>query len=70
MGSMSCERSLSAVRRLKLWTCSFMTEERLSAWISNTLDSSELITFLRQKKFMKKGLNSLGILVNSLTDLL
>ena len=30
MGSVSCERSFSALRRLKLWTRSSMTEERLS----------------------------------------
>ena len=29
-GSVSCERSFSALRRLKLWTRSSMTEERLS----------------------------------------
>ena len=30
MGRESCERSFSALRRLKLWTRSSMTEERLS----------------------------------------
>ena len=30
VGSVSCERSFSALRRLKLWTRSSMTEERLS----------------------------------------
>ena len=30
VGSVSCERSFSALRRLKLWTCYSMTEERLS----------------------------------------
>ena len=30
IGSVSCERSFSALRRLKLWTRSSMTEERLS----------------------------------------
>ena len=29
VGSVSCERSFSALRHLKLWTCSSMTEERL-----------------------------------------
>ena len=29
VGSVSCERSFSALRRLKLWTCSSKTEERL-----------------------------------------
>ena len=31
VGSVSCERSFSALRRLKLWTRSSMTENRLSA---------------------------------------
>ena len=30
VGSVACERSFSALRRLKLWTHSSMTEERLS----------------------------------------
>ena len=30
VGSVSCERSLSALRRLKLWTRSSMTENQLS----------------------------------------
>ena len=30
VGSVSCERSFSALRRLKLWTRSSMTEDRLS----------------------------------------
>ena len=30
VGSVSCERSFSALRRLKLWTRSSMTESRLS----------------------------------------
>ena len=30
VGSVSCERSFSALRRLKTWTCSSMTEERLN----------------------------------------
>ena len=30
VGSVSCERSFSALRRLKLWTRSSMTENRLS----------------------------------------
>ena len=30
VGSVACERSFSALRRLKLWTRSSMTEERLS----------------------------------------
>ena len=30
VGSVSCEQSFSALRRLKLWTRSSMTEERLS----------------------------------------
>ncbi len=30
VGSVSCERSFSALRRLKLWTHSSMIEERLS----------------------------------------
>ena len=30
VGSVACERSFSALRRLKLWTCSSMSEERLS----------------------------------------
>lgn len=30
VGSVTCERSFSALRRLKLWTQSSMTEERLS----------------------------------------
>ena len=29
LGSVSCKRSFSALRRLKLWTRSLMTEERL-----------------------------------------
>ena len=33
VGSVSCERSFSALRRLKIWTRSSMTEDRLSGLI-------------------------------------
>ena len=48
-GSVSCERSFSALRRLKLWTRSSMTEERLSGL------AMMLIHRQRQRIFMNEN---------------
>ena len=40
VGSVSCERSFSALRRLKLWTRSSMTEDRFQKWPYCAVNSS------------------------------
>ena len=55
VGSVSCERSFPALRCLKLWTRSSMTEERLSGLAMLLIHRDTLTLFHHQRIFRLTG---------------
>ena len=55
VGSVSCERSFSALRRLKLWTRSTMKQERLSGLVMMLLHRGTNYIPIPEEVYLKKS---------------